>query len=263
MIANLLEPALIAAFGLCIGSFINVVIHRLPKGRSLIRPGSHCPRCRAPIRWRHNVPLASFLVLGGRCGHCRRPIPWRYPLVEALLGALAGALWWRWPGQGFWLFLSIWAVAILVAIAFIDLDTFLIPNELSLGLLALGLAAAPLNPLLGSGAGERLLASAAGALGGFLLCWGVAVFGEFLFKKEAMGGGDIKLLAAVGAWSGALGAFDCLVVGSLFGAFYGGSMVLRRRLARQDPIPFGPFLSLGAILNFFYILPLGFPFHLG
>ncbi len=261
MIANPFAWLLWIAFGLSLGSFINVVIHRLPKSRSFVRPGSHCPRCRGQLAWFDNIPLLSYLILGGRCRRCRKPISLRYPAVEAVVGAAAALLLLRYPPGGLWVFTALWGVAGFIAVTMIDWDTFLIPNELSYGLLLVGLAAAPINPLFAGGPLRAYGASVLGAGVGFFLTWGIAVFGEFLFKREAMGGGDIKLMAAIGAWSGALGAFDCMVVGSFIGAVYGIALLVRKKVRRQDPIPFGPFLSAGAILNFFYVLPFGFPFN--
>lgn len=255
-----METALWGALGLCVGSFVNVVIVRLPKGRSIVRPRSQCPRCRRPIAAFDNVPLLSWLLLGGRCRGCRAPIGLRYPLVEALVGAFGAALAWRWPGQPLWTAAALAAGGALAAVAFIDWDTFLIPDVLSLGLLGAGILLSPVNPLLAGQGPARPLWSALGAFSGFALCWAAAALGEAAFKKEAMGGGDVKLLAAVGAWSGALGAFDCLILGSLFGSVYGVALLATGRIRRQEPIPFGPFLSAGAAVNFFYILPFGFPF---
>jgi len=248
------------AFGACLGSFANVLIHRLPRDKSVVWPASHCPRCRKPLAWHDNVPVLAFLLLGGRCRFCRKPISRRYPLVEIVVALLAWGLSVRWPDYPLWTAAAAAAACALTAVALIDWETFLIPDLLSLGLLAGGLACSPLNPTLAGGPAGRFFSSALGAAVGFGICWGTAVFGEMAFKKEAMGGGDIKLLAAVGAWSGALGAFDCLVVGSFLGAIYGGAMLLRRKLKRQEPIPFGPFLSAAAAFNFFYVLPFGFPF---
>ncbi|MBI4677798.1 MAG: prepilin peptidase [Elusimicrobia bacterium] len=253
-----------ALAGLCLGSFINVVIHRLPKGQSLWAPGSRCPRCRRSVAFYDNVPVLSYLLLAGRCRHCRGRISLRYPFVEALTGALAWGLWRRWDDP-LWAGLTIAAACALVAVAFIDWDTFLIPDEISLGLLAVGLLAAPANPYfakaLGSGAWyARMLYALTGAATGLAICWVTASVGEKLFKREALGGGDVKLLAAVGAWTGALGAFDCMMVGAFAGSVYGLSRMARGALKRYEPMPFGPFLSAAAIFNFFRLLPFGFPF---
>lgn len=248
--------------GSCLGSFLNVVAYRLPKGRSLIRPGSSCPKCRAPIAFYDNIPVLGWLFLAGRCRRCRKPISPRYPCVELAAALLSLALWRRWSPEPVWAVCAIAAACVLIAVTLIDWDTFLIPDVLSLGLLAAGLLASPLNPILGRG-GPWYVAiglSLRGAVVGFVMCWLVAEAGERIFGKEAMGGGDIKLLAAVGAWSGGLGAFDTLMLGSLLGSIYGIGLMSLGRLKRSDPIPFGPFLSAGAIFNFFVLLPLGFPF---
>ncbi|MBI3550867.1 MAG: prepilin peptidase [Elusimicrobia bacterium] len=247
--------------GLIAGSFMNVCIHRLPEGGSLVRPRSRCPKCKTTIAWYDNVPVVSWVLLGAKCRKCRKPISARYPAVELLTALLYVALWRRWEGDVPFAAAACAATGVLVVIAYIDWDTFLIPDVLSLGLLAAGLAAAGINPLFSGSVGMRYAWSFLGALTGFAVCWGTAVMGEWAFKKEAMGGGDIKLLAAVGAWTGALGAFDCLIVASMFGAIYGVWLIAAKRLKRQDPIPFGPFLSAAAIFNFFYILPFGFPFE--
>jgi len=244
-------------FGLMIGSFLNVVILRLPEDKPLAAGRSHCPHCRKLIAWYDNVPLLSFLLLRARCRRCGKPISWRYPLVEFLTGLLFAAMALRWEGRELWALAFAGATAGLIAIAFIDWDTFLIPDVLSLGLAAAGLAFSVGNPIFGSSASWRSgLTGLEGALTGFGLCWGIAMIGEWALKKEAMGGGDVKLLAAVGAWSGPRGALDCLIVASFLGAIYGLTQRLMGRLGRLEPIPFGPFLSAAAILNFFYLIPL-------
>ena len=220
------------------------------------------PRCRRPVASYDNVPLLSWVLLRGRCRHCAQRISWRYPLVELLGGALAAGVWRQWEGQWVWAAAALAALIALLCVAFIDCDTFLIPDELSLGLAAAGLLLSPVNPTLAASLPGRLAASAGGAVFGLALCWAVAAGGEKLFKREAMGAGDIKLLAGVGAWLGARGAFDTLVTASFAGALYGVWLLAAGRIKRQDPIPFGPFLSAGAAFTFFYKLPFGFPFTL-
>ncbi len=249
-----------ALLGLCLGSFSNVVIHRLPRGRSLVRPGSHCPSCRTAVAPYDNIPVLSWVLLRGRCRHCAKPISWRYPFVELLAGAAFVGVWWRWEGDWAWAGAAAAALTALLCVAFIDCDTFLIPDELSLGLAAAGLLLSPLNPTLGDAAMARLVQSAIGAAAGLSLCWGIAALGEKAFGREAMGGGDIKLLMGVGAWTGALGAFDTMVVASFAGAAHGVWLIASGRLGRRDPIPFGPFLSGAAAFTLFYKLPFGFPF---
>ena len=247
--------------GACLGSFVNVLIYRLPREQSVVSPRSRCPHCHRPISFYDNIPILSWILLRGKCRGCRGRIARRYPLVELAMACLSSAIWNRWDAAPRWAVLAVLAAGCLLAVAIIDWDTFLIPDWLSLGLVASGIAAAPLNPFFAGGAWPwSLLRSLGGAAVGLGICWGTAVAGEKIFKKEAMGGGDVKLLAGVGAWTGALGAFDCLIVASFLGSIYGIGLIAGGRLKRSDPIPFGPFLSAAAVFNFFYLLPLGFPF---
>jgi leader peptidase (prepilin peptidase)/N-methyltransferase len=248
-------------WGGCLGSFINVVAYRLPREESLVRPASRCPNCQKPIRWWDNIPLLGWLIVGGRCRHCRKPVSPRYPAVETFMAVLSLALWLRWESRPAFAVAAVLAAGALTAVALIDWDTFLIPDELSVGLAAAGVLASPLNPYFEALSWPgRMGQSLLGAALGFGLCWAVAAAGELAFKKEAMGGGDVKLMAGIGAWTGGVGAFDALMAGSLLGSLYGLSLILRGRLKRSDPIPFGPFLSAGAVFAFFLRLPLGWPF---
>ncbi|MDD5656559.1 MAG: prepilin peptidase [Elusimicrobia bacterium] len=247
--------------GACAGSFVNVVAWRMPREESVVFPRSRCPSCRAPIAWFDNIPILSWLLLRGRCRRCGGAISMRYPLVEGLMACLSLALWLRWQGSPLWSALAAAAAADLLAIALIDWDTGFIPAALSIGLVVAGVAAAPFNPLLRRGTWPAAVGGAAlGAATGFLLCWLTAEAGKRVFKKEAMGGGDLILLAGIGAWSGGVGAFDSLMLGSLLGAGYGVGLVARGRPRLADPVPFGPFLAAGAAFNFFCLLPLGWPF---
>ena len=247
-------------YGAIYGSFLNVVVWRLPREESLVRPRSRCPHCRRPIAWHDNVPVLSWLILRGRCRHCRKSISIRYPLVEASAGFLAAGLARRWPQSSAWVVGASLAAGALLAVALIDWDTFIIPDELSLGLAAAGPFFSAVNPYFACGDWRvSLWWSLRGALGGFALGWALAAGGEAAFKREALGGGDVKLLAGVGAWTGLLGAFDCLMVGSLLGTVYAVRQLVMKKAKRGDAIPFGPFLAAGAILNLFRLLPLGWP----
>ena len=266
------EFAFSAVFGLVVGSFLNVVIARLPHGKSIVYPGSHCPKCKAPVRWYDNLPLVSWLLLlRGRCRNCRDPISIRYPVVELLTSLLFVACWSRF-GWGLDLWFRDWPLmAALVAVTFIDLDLRIIPDEISLGGLVWGLATAFLDPRLGWSGGF------AGASVGFLVFYGFAWLYWFLTKRSGLGGGDIKLLAMLGAFIGVAGIFSTVLVSSVLGSVFGvGSALLDRRrrvgdsgvarpvdegedseLAQQDSvlrtaIPYGPFLVIGAI--FFHLL---------
>ena len=259
-----LAPIAAGIYGSLYGSFLNVVIHRLPREESVVTPRSRCPHCGKPIGWRDNLPVLSWLLLRGKGRCCRKPISVRYPLVEAAMALLAGALWVRWAETPVFAGAAVVACGALLAAALIDWDTFLIPDELSVGLALAGLLVSPFNPYLDAGAvgagGGGAGGGARGAALGFLLGWAVAAAGEAIFKKEAFGGGDVKLLAGIGAWAGVTGAFDALMIGSLLGSVYGLALLRSGKASRSDAIPFGPFLAAAAVFNFFKLLPLGWPF---
>jgi leader peptidase (prepilin peptidase) / N-methyltransferase len=231
--------------GLVIGSFLNVVIARLPEGRSLVYPGSACPACGAPIPWYDNIPLVSFAALRGRCRACGMPISWRYPLVEALTGALFGA-----AGLAFanTLEAAVAAalLATLLALTMIDLERQIIPDVISLpGILAGFLA----NLATGRVSWvDSLLGIVVG--GGVLLA--IAVVGSWLAGQDAMGGGDIKLAAMLGAFLGwkvlLLSLFVSAVGGGILAAILMGSGLR----GRKDPLPFGPFLAAGGAVGLFW-----------
>jgi leader peptidase (prepilin peptidase)/N-methyltransferase len=230
--------------GLIIGSFSNVCIYRIPRNESLIRPGSHCPKCNQPIKFYDNIPLVSFIILKGKCRYCKEKISWQYPLVEFLTAVLYLLLFLRY-GLQLVTFVYMFFCSALIIITFIDLKENIIPDVLSLPLLLLGFLMSfflknlsPINSLLGILAG-----------GGVLLL--VAILGSFLFKKEAMGGGDIKLAAMVGAFLGWR-----LTLLSLFLSFFTGAIIgiviLIKNKGESDPIPFGPFIALGTIIALFF-----------
>lgn len=258
-----LSPAAAALFGSLYGSFLNVVIHRLPRGESVVSPRSRCPHCGKPIAALDNLPVLSWLLLHGKGRCCRKRISPRYPLVEAATSALAAGLWLRWGATPFFAAGAVLACGALLAVALIDWDTFEIPDELSLGLAAAGLLISPLNPYLhvrGAAWWSAPLFSLRGAACGFAMGWAVAAGGEAIFQKEAFGGGDVKLLAGIGAWTGFTGAFDSLMLGSSIGAVYGLTLLRSGKAKASDAIPFGPFLAAGAAFDFFVLLPLGWPF---
>jgi leader peptidase (prepilin peptidase)/N-methyltransferase len=232
---------LVFGLGAAIGSFLNVVIYRVPRRLSIVRPPSSCPQCdhRIPAWW--NIPVLSWLLLRGHCRWCRARIPARYPLVELLVALLALACLWRF---GFTLqAASVFVLlAALVAVAWIDWEHMIIPDAISLGFLVLGLA---LSPFTGPG----LLNSLLGALGagGLLLLLGV------IWQKtrgvDGMGGGDIKLMAAVGAFLGLVPGLLVIFLGAFLGAAYG---VVLLRKGGQAKVAFGTFLSLATVLVVFF-----------
>lgn len=232
-------------FGTVVGSFLNVCIARIPAGKSVVYPPSACPQCGARIRPWDNVPLLSFLWLRGRCRDCGTPISWRYPLVEVLTGALFATNLWMF-GLTPWAAVACAFTAALVVISFIDLDHQIIPDVISLPGVVVGLVLAV--PGWGPSLVERILGM---LLGGGLL-WAVAVLYEWARNREGMGGGDIKLLAMIGAFLGWRGVLVTLLVGSLLGASVGGLRIALRRAEAGVPIPFGPFLAVGAIVALYW-----------
>ncbi|MBP9732835.1 MAG: prepilin peptidase [Candidatus Omnitrophica bacterium] len=243
-----MAQALALLFGLLIGSFLNVIIWRMPRGESIAWPASHCPSCKTPIRWHDNIPVLAYLILKGKCRFCPSRIPFRYPVVE-LLGGIAG-----------WAAFTVWggayaaAAAVifwaLIAVIWIDWEHQIIPDEISLGGIAAGLLFSFFFPVWVAGNAAEpgwraLLMSGAGVLVGGGILYLMALIGEWVFKKEAMGGGDVKLLAAVGAFFGWQGALFALFAGSVAGSFVG---LAAKYIWKKDVIPFGPYLALGTFL---------------
>jgi leader peptidase (prepilin peptidase)/N-methyltransferase len=240
--------------GASIGSFLNVVIYRIPAGLSLLFPPSRCPQCFHRLKQYDNVPVLGWLWLRGRCRHCRSPISARYPLVEAATGLLFVLTFWSFsftlPTLGYWAFFS-W----LLALSLIDLDTLTLPNSLTQSGLVAGLVFQTIVGWFsdsGAGAANHLMTGILGAVVGIWLFDLITILGSMVFGQTAMGGGDAKLAALMGAW---LGWKLLLLAGFLacaIGAFAGGGAIALGLLDRRQPMPFGPFLALGATLTAFF-----------
>jgi leader peptidase (prepilin peptidase)/N-methyltransferase len=244
--AGTIITALVAALGLAVGSFLNVVIYRLPRNKSLVTPRSSCPGCGTLIRWYQNVPLLSYVILRGRCRGCGTRISPRYPLVELLTAVLFLVFFWRYgisvATAGFWFF-----SACLVAVFFIDLELTIIPDKITLPGIAMGLGLAAVGDHL------DFVSSVLGVFAGggsFLL---VGWLGSKLFKKEALGGGDIKLAAMMGAFIGPVRIFLVFVFSAVLGLLVSVVVLaISARFRRERMLPFGPFLVLAALLVVFY-----------
>jgi leader peptidase (prepilin peptidase)/N-methyltransferase len=239
---------LIFIAGLIFGSFMNVCIYRLPRGLSIMRPGSMCPNCHRPIKPIDNIPVLSFLFLRGRCRYCGERIHWRYPLVEFLNGLLWVIALSRSFSIPVLLFLSS-----LVIITFIDMEHMIIPDIITIPGTFSGILLSPfiIDPFLRY---ERLgfMASLTGAITGFLLFLIIAKAGTWIFKKEAMGGGDIKLMAMVGAFTGWKGVLLTTFLGSIIGSIVGIIILIQNKGQRDTIIPFGPYLAFGAIVSILF-----------
>jgi leader peptidase (prepilin peptidase) / N-methyltransferase len=232
--------ALVAIVGAVVGSFLNVVAYRLPRGESLLTPRSHCPKCEVPIKPFDNVPVFGWLLLRGRCRNCRAPISSRYPLVEALTAALAVAVVLV-KSSAAQIALGLTLTAVLVPVALIDSEHLVIPNKImlpaALAALAVGLVLDP------SGVPEQLLAGA--AAGGFLLVFALAY-------PRGMGMGDVKLAAVLGLYLGRSVAV-ALLAGVMLGAIAGIAVIARVGVqrGRKTAVPFGPFLAIGGFVALF------------
>lgn len=231
--------------GLCIGSFLNVCIHRLPREESIAFPKSRCPKCGHPLAWYDNLPVIGFLLLRAKCRHCGMPISLRYPLVEIISAGFCLGIHLRHGlGPPFWILYAF--TCALIVITFIDIDHRIIPDEISLPFIGIGLATAWLLP------GMRFLDSLYGMLLGGGVLYAIAWGYETLTGREGMGGGDIKLLAMIGAFVGWKGVILTLFVASVMGTIVGGTIALQRRADLKLAIPFGPFLAIGALCHVFY-----------
>jgi leader peptidase (prepilin peptidase) / N-methyltransferase len=231
--------------GLCVGSFLNVCIYRLPAERSIVRPASACTQCGSPLRWYDNIPLLSYMILRGRCRNCRVVISPRYPIVELLTGMFALALWLRFgthPHTAVYFAF----IAALLTITFIDIDHRIIPDGISLPGIPIGFILSFFLPQVGWL--DSLLGIALGGGSLFLVAWTYQVF----TGKEGMGGGDIKLLGMIGAFIGWQGVLFTIMISSFIGTAVGVALMLHARKGMKMAIPFGPFLSIGAILYVFF-----------
>ena len=227
--------------GLCLGSFLNVCILRLPHEHSLLRPPSTCPKCGQALAWRDNIPVVSWLLLKGRCRSCRAPISAQYPIIEAVTGLL-------WIGAVLLYGVTVQALAagllgtILLGIAVTDARHYLIPDEYTWGGLVIGLG------LSLSGGANGFMKALIGAAVGFGLLFVVAQVGRWMFKEEAMGGGDIKMMAMVGSFVGWKGVLLTLMLGAVLGSL----VFVPLSYKRKRLVPFGVFLALGAAVTFVF-----------
>ena len=239
MTPQLFEVSVVAVFGLLIGSFLNAVIHRVPRKQSIVSPGSQCPSCGYALRWYDNIPILSYVMLGGRCRRCRKPISIRYPIVELITAAVFVAHYFVF-GWTPLLAVRLLFAASLVALFAIDLEHHLLPDVITLPGIVVGLVASVFLP---PGAVESLI----GILIGGGVLW---LIGEAYFRysgEEGMGGGDVKMLAMIGAFLGWKLVLVTLVLSSVAGSVLGLMIIAIKRGSMKYALPFGTFLALGAL----------------
>lgn len=240
-------------YGACIGSFLNVVIYRLPANLSLIHPPSRCPQCLHPLGKTENVPVFGWLWLQGKCRWCQTKISFRYPFIEALTGLLFVAVFYQfgfiWLSLGYVIFIS-W----LMALAWIDLDTMTLPNPLTQSGLVIGLIYQFWLGFVDNNLSGGINFLFQGILGGVVGIWLldiILILGTLIFQKQAMGGADPKLTAMIGVWLGWKNVLITTFVACFYGTIVGVGGIIIKRLSKGNPIPFGPFLVLGAITAMF------------
>jgi len=264
---DLLFVVVVLVVGLAVGSFLNVVIHRLPRmmeaewraqcaelegkeppdadSYNLFVPASHCPACKARLRVRDNLPLISYLRLRGKCAVCATRISPRYPIVEALTALLSACTAFKF-GLGIPALFSLFFVWTLIALTFIDVDTTLLPDSLTLPLLWLGLLANTVSTF------APLRDAVIGAVAGYLILWTIYWLFKLLTGKEGMGYGDFKLLAALGAWFGWKMLLPIVLLSSVVGAAVGVVLMVLARRGKDIPIPFGPYLAAAGFIALLY-----------
>jgi leader peptidase (prepilin peptidase)/N-methyltransferase len=238
---------LVLAVALITGSFLNVCIYRLPLGESVVFPGSRCPKCGSAVRAWQNVPVFSWLFLRARCASCRAAISWRYPAVELLTGLVTLALW-RGFGPSWEFTIAVVFSLVMIVLFFTDFDHQLLPDLVTLPGCVFGLAVAWYNPFLGSPGWPRIVAAVVGAALGSGILWGIGALYTRIRGVEAMGFGDVKMMALVGAFTGPAGVAVTLFAASIVGAAVGLALIPLKGKTLQNALPFGCFLAPAAVV---------------
>lgn len=240
-------------FGSIIGSLLNVFIYRMPREEKIGMTRSRCPHCKKTIRWHDNIPFISYILLGGKCRYCGKPISFRYFTVELLTAIMLCVIWWRFADPVltgvYFIFVSF-----LIIGSFIDLEFFIIPDEITVGGLIAGLVISCIFPqIFGRNIWwHGLLKSLLGAFAGGCTLYLIAVAAGVLLKKEAMGMGDVKLLAMIGSFTGWQWALFTIFVASLLGSLAGIILIILKKTNIKGKIPFGPYLAMGSVISLFW-----------
>lgn len=253
---RIIEALFFFVYGTILGSFFNVLIYRLPEGRSIISPGSQCPNCKRPVAALENIPILSWIFLRGKCAGCGLKISIQYPIIELLTGLFSLLIWYILlnpfivSDKGVYLYITesfmLLTLLILIPISIIDIRHYIIPDSITIGGLVISLLISFIPMYLSP------LESFIGMLVGGGILYGIGIIGELFLKKESMGGGDIKLMAFIGALWGWKVATTAIVLGAFCGAFIGLILILFKRSNKENMLPFGPFLAIGVILAAFW-----------
>ncbi len=235
-------------FGAVIGSFLNVCIYRIPANVSLWWPPSTCPRCKTKIKFYDNIPILSYLILRGKCRNCKEKISIQYPLIEAVTSLLTLLVVCNF-GLTYWTAIALIITYSLIVLSMIDFKLYIIPDRFSIGLTVLGLLVFFINPAFSGDLKPKFIQCITGGAVGFFGLWAIALIGSMAFKKEAMGGGDIKLIAAVGTLTGFNGVISTLIISSFSALIYYAILFILKKNPENKTIPFGPFISIGLFIN--------------
>lgn len=244
------ELIVVFILGLILGSFANVCIYRMPRDLSIVKPNSHCTNCNKFIKWYDNIPILSYIILKGKCRNCGSKISFIYPAIEFICGLLFVSMYFLY-GFSYILFPFCLLVFSLLVITIIDFQFQIIPDEISFFLIILGLLVSSFNVTLGDAIIQRIINSFLGLLagGGSLLL--VAIVGKWIFKKDAMGGGDIKIMAGVGTFIGWDKVLLAIFIACFLGSIVGICLMLFKKIGRRQEIPFGPYLSISSFVVLF------------
>lgn len=235
---NILYYVWVFFLGAAIGSFLNVLIYRMPRGISIIKPGSFCPQCKKPIQWYENIPVLSYIILGGKCSHCKTSISLHYPAVEVITGALLVYLFMRYSLNIEFFFYALFFCSLIV-VSGIDYVFQIVPDSISIPGIVIGILFHVIKDTFLSGIIGMLFG------GGLILL--IRIAGGRVYKKEVMGLGDVYLTAMIGAFVGFPLIIPSIFIGAFVGAVFGIIYIVSTRQSRENPIPFGPFLSIGGI----------------
>ncbi len=244
-------------FGAIIGSFLNVVIYRSINDISIVFPPSFCPSCRKPIKWYDNIPIISYIILSGRCRECCSKIPISYPAVEfisAFFTLIFFIKWWE--SNVWWFFGSCLIFYILLTASVIDIKVMMLSDLFSYLTAFLGIVFSFSNPMFSNSIFDRIITSVYGIVvgGGFMYL--LLIIGKMIYKKDAVGEGDVFLLGAIGSVVGPKGIFDVILISSFVGSIYGVAFIFINKAGKHTPIPFGPFLSLACVVKMLFVFNL-------